>query len=195
MSLAKYKLKTAPSIIPISLNELKRNLHIIETNTDQDTYLGEIISGVVDVVQTDIGRQLCLATYTAFFDSYPAGDELELELGPVSGISSVKYYADDATDLTTVSASDYQLDNTELTARLRFLNSFSTDADRLNAVEIEFTAGWGSADDVPRGIKDALLLLCSDRYLNPENPMLNFGASIRQTAAERLLRNYRVQRF
>lgn len=195
MSRAKYKLKTAPTVTPISLNELKRNLHIIETDTDQDTYLGEIISGVVDIVQTDIGRQLCLATYTAYFDSYPAGDELELELGPVSGISSVKYYADDATDLTTVSASDYQLDNTELTARLRFLNSFSTDADRMNAVEIEFTTGWGSADDVPRGIKDALLLLSSDRYLNPENPMLNFGAGIRQTAAERLLRNYRVQRF
>lgn len=195
MSRAKYKLKTAPSIIPISLNELKRNLHIMEADTDQDTYLGEIISGVVDIVQTDIGRQLCLATYTAYFDFYPAGDELELELGPVSGISSVKYYPDDATVPTTVIASDYQLDNAELTARLRFLNSFSPDTDRMNAVEIEFTTGWGSANDVPRGIKDALLLLCSDRYLNPENQMLNFGASIRQTAAERFLRNYRVQRF
>ena len=195
MARAKYKLKTAPAFIPVSLNELKRNLHIIETETDQDTYLGEIVSGVVDAVQTDIGRQICLATYTAYLDFYPDNDELTIELGPVSGISSVKYYADDATDLTTVPAADYQLDNAELTSRLRFLNSFSPDSDRMNAIEIEFTTGWGSAGDVPKGLKDAVLLLCTDRYLNPENQMLNFGASIRLTAAEKFLKNYRVQNF
>jgi len=65
----------------------------------------------------------------------------------------------------------------------------------MNAIEIEFTTGWATAGDVPKELRDALILLASDRYLNPENAYLNFGASIKRTAADQILRKYRVQRY
>jgi len=191
MSNPRYKLKTAPTWDPVTVNALKRNLHIDAGNHDQDEYLQEILDSVVKEWQENNGRQIARATYTMYLDFYPGNDEVEITLGPVDEISSVKYYADGATELTTVDTSKYQLDNVELTARLRFFESFTPDSDRMNVIEIEFTNGWDSAAEVPEDIKDIIILLGTERYLNPENQ----GVSTRQSAAERLSRNYRIQRY
>lgn len=192
----RYKLKTAPIFAPVELAQFKRNLRIgtqDEDDDSQDLYLQEILDNVIDEVQTDIGRQLARATYTMYLDDFPAED-LAITLGPVAAISSVKYY-NTSNVLTTMAAADYLLDNVLLTARMRFLNTYSVYSERLNGVEIEFTNGWATAAEIPKDIKDAIVLLATDRYLNPENQMLNFGMSVRQTAAERKLRKYRVQRY
>jgi uncharacterized phiE125 gp8 family phage protein len=192
----RYKLKTAPIFEPVTITELKHNLRIgtqDEDDDSQDEYLQEILTAVIDRVQTDIGRQLARATYTLYLDEFPATDLL-ITMGPVAAISSVKYY-NTSNVLTTMAAADYQLDNIELTSRLRFLETYDLYADKMNAIEIEFTNGYTDAASIPKNLKDAVILLATDRYLNPENTMLNFGMSMRQTAAERLLRNYRVQRY
>jgi uncharacterized phiE125 gp8 family phage protein len=193
----RYKLKTAPIFEPVTLEQLKRNLRIgtqDEPDDSQDALLQETLDMVIDQVQSDIGRQLARATYTAYMDDFPASGDMKLTLGPVDAISSVKYY-NNLNVLTTMAAADYLLDNVELTARLRFLNTYSVYGDRLNGVEIEFTCGWATAADIPKDLIDAVVLLATDRFLNPENPMLNFGTSIRVTRAERLLSKYKVPRF
>lgn len=192
----RYKLKTAPIFAPVELAQFKRNLRIgtqDEDDDSQDLYLQEILDNVIDEVQTDIGRQLARATYIMYLDDFPSED-LPITLGPVNTISTVKYYNSSNT-LTTMSSADYLLDNVLLTGRMRFLNTYSVYSERLNGVEIEFTNGWATAAEIPKDIKDAIVLLATDRYLNPENQMLNFGMSVRQTAAERKLRKYRVQRY
>lgn len=192
----RYKLKTAPIFAPVDLDQFKRNLRIgtqDEDDNSQDEYLQEILDAVIDDVQTDIGRQLARATYTLYLDDFPEKD-LAITLGPVNAITTVKYY-NSSDVLTTMAAADYLLDNIPTTGRLRFLNTYNVYSERLNGVEIEFTNGWTAAADIPKDIKDAIVLLATDRYLNPENAMLNLGSSIRQTAAERKLRKWRVQRF
>lgn len=192
----RYKLKTAPIFAPVELAQFKRNLRIgtqDEDDNSQDLYLQEILDNVIDEVQTDIGRQLARATYTMYLDDFPSED-LAITLGPVNTISTVKYY-NSSNALTTMPSADYLLDNVLLTGRMRFLNTYNVYSERLNGVEIEFTNGWATAAEIPKDIKDAIVLLATDRYLNPENQMLNFGMSVRQTAAERKLRKYRVQRF
>lgn len=193
MEAPRYKLKTAPAFDPVSLDPLKRNLHIDLDNHDQDEYLQEMLNSVIEDIQTSIGRQIARATYTAYLDDFPDGD-LEITLGPVYQIASIKYY--DVSDVQqTMSASDYLLDNVNLTARLRFINTYTVYGDRLNGVEIEFTTGWADAASVPKDIRDAIILLASERYLNPENAAQNFGFSLKQSAADQKLRNYRVQRY
>lgn len=192
----RYKIKTAPIFAPVSLNQFKRNLRIgtqDEADVTQDEYLQEILTRIIDQVQTDIGRQLARATWTLYLDDFP-DEDLKITLGPVAAISSVKYY-NSSNVLTTMDAADYVLDNIELTARLRFLNTYGVYTDRFNSVEIEFTNGWTSADDIPKDIVDAIVLMATDRYLNPENENINFGMSLKTKAAERLLRKYRVQRY
>jgi uncharacterized phiE125 gp8 family phage protein len=192
----RYKLKTAPIFSVVELAKFRRNLHMgtqDEPDTSQDMYLQEILDTVIDEVQEDIGRQLARATYTMYLDAFPAED-LRITRGPVAAISSVKYY-DSANVLQTVAAADYQLDNILLDGRLKFINTYGVYSNRLNGLEIEFTCGWATAAEIPQGIVDAIILRATERYINPENAMLNFGMSLRQTAAENKLRKYRVQRF
>jgi hypothetical protein len=108
---------------------------------------------------------------------------------------AVRYYADGVAEQQTVDPGNYQLDNTELTARLLFRERFSPDSSRLNSIEIEFTCGWENKAAVPKDILRALILLVSEGFLNPGNMSLNQGSGLRTTAAMKLLRNYKVQRF
>lgn len=193
----RYKIKTAPIFEPVLLAEFKRNLHIGNqdvVDNAQDVYLQEILSAIIEDVQTDMGRQLARATYTMYLDEFPEDEDIEITLGPVDAITSVKYY-NSAGVLTTMAAADYQLDNIELTGRLLFLETYPLQADKMNAIEIEFTNGWVDAASIPKRIKDAIVLLATDRYMNPENAILNYGSSTKQSAAENVLRKYRVQRF
>ena len=193
----RYKLKTAPTFEPVTLEQLKRNLRIgtqDEPDDSQDALLQEILDTIIEEVQFDIGRQLARATYSAYLDDFPASGDMVLTRGPVGEISSVKYY-NQLNVLTTLAAADCLLDNVELTARVRFLNTYNVYSDRLNGVEIEFTCGWATAAEIPKDLVDAVVLLASERFLNPENPGLNSGTSLRVTRAERLLAKYKVSRY
>jgi len=187
----RYKIKTAPIFEPVLLAEFKRNLHIGNQDAGdnaQDVYLQEILTAVIEGVQVDLGRQLARATYTMYLDEFPE-DDFPITRGLVDAITSVKYY-NTAGVLTTMAPADYQLDNIELTGRLRFLESYDLQADKMNAIEVEFTNGWVDAASIPKKLKDAVILLATDRYLNPENPI-----RIKDSAADNMLRGYRVQRF
>lgn len=144
----RYKLKTAPTQWPATLAEVKKNLRIdaSDTDTDRDELLTDKIKEATAASQSNTGRQYCRATYIMYLDEYPVNDEVEITLGPVASIVSVKYLAKGASTYTTVLPSTYQLDNVELTARLRFLESFSPDSDKMNVIAIELLNGW---DDVP----------------------------------------------
>lgn len=191
----RYKLKTPPLFHPVTLAALKRNLRIptTDTDTDRDDLLLDLIIAATEKAQELTGRQFARATYTLYLDEYSYVDEVEIDLGPVEAISSVKYYAPGASSLTTVTSTKYQLDKTELTARLRFLESFSPDTDKLNPVEIEFTNGWATAHEMPATIRAAIILFATEAYLNPENR--SEITSGRINAGERLLQNFKVQRY
>jgi uncharacterized phiE125 gp8 family phage protein len=198
----RYKLKTAPTLYPASLADLKRNLRIptTDTDTDRDALLQDLLYEAIIASQNATGRQYCPATYTLYLDAYPLNDEIEISLGPVDSITSVKYYAPGDTELTELDEDNYQLDNSELTARLRFLESFEVDQERMNVIEIEFINGFAApignqAPAVPVDLKQAIILRATEAYLRPENAIQNFGFSVATKAAEQKERNYRVQRY
>lgn len=187
----RYKLKTAPKSLDI-LDEVKNNLRII--SEDHDDLLEDLIAAAVTEAENHTGRQLLRATYLAYLDQYP-GNILKITLGPVASIVAVRYYPAGAQEQAILDAADYQLDDTDLTARLLFKKSFSPDTSRLNPVEIEFTTGWVDKDAVPKDIIRALVLIVSEGFLNPQNMNLNHGSSIRTSTAIKLLRNYKIQRY
>jgi uncharacterized phiE125 gp8 family phage protein len=188
----RYKLKTAPLFNPVTIAELKRNLRIptTDTDTDRDALLTDLLLSATQRAQSVTGRQFARATYTLYLDSYPASGGVDIDLGPVAAISSVKYYAQGASTLTTITSTLYQLDNSELTARLLFLDSFEPEDEKLNPIEIEYTAGWSTAAEIPADVKDAIILIATDRFINPGNE-----STKTITAAEKLLGNYKVQRY
>jgi uncharacterized phiE125 gp8 family phage protein len=191
----KYKLKTAPTIYPVSLTQFKDNLHMLSTDTAQDTYLQGLLYGAIDWAQARIGRQLCRATYTAYLPDFPVDGDISIHFGPVASITSIKYYASNSDVLTTLGASLYELDNVMLSAVIRFLQTPTLNKDKINPIQIEFLNGWSTAEEVPWKIRDAIILYSTERYLNPENRQQNFGASQRISTVDNLLREFKPQRY
>lgn len=188
----RYKVKTAATSSPITIADVKRNLRIAtaDTDTDRDALLTQLVNDAILASQASTGRQYCRATYTMYLDSW--SEVVEITLGPVDAISTVKYYAPGEAVLTTLSSSKYQLDNSELTARLLFSEQFSVNTDRMNPIEIEFTNGYATVADVPADLKQAMILRACEAFLNPSNDQ-QISGKIR--AAELKEENYKVQRY
>ena len=165
MTEPRYKITTPAIDLPVSLQELKSNVRV--SNPALDGVLLQHLQGATAEAESYTGRLFMRATVAAYLDSYPEDGELEITKGPVNAITSVKYYADGESTMTTVDSGKYQLDNIEVDARLRFSEVFTADANRMNAVEIIYTAGWATAEEVPRQIREAIILSASARYLNP----------------------------
>lgn len=186
----RYALKTAPTFDPVPVSEVKNNLRIL--HSEQDDFLKSLIDAAVEDVQSETGRQLALAHWYLYLDEWPADDELEIEKGPVSGITAVRYWAPDASAYSEMSSDNYQLDNSEQwSARLRFFDTPNIDSDRMNGIQIEFTAGFSASGTIPAYTRSAVILFASESYLNPQNQL----TGLRTTAAERLLRKMRNQRY
>jgi len=197
----RYRLDTAATAYPCTVDDLKRNLHIRtdDDDIDRDQLLQDLIYSAVEQSQNNTGRQYCQATFTLFLNEYPDGGVVEIEKGPVIEILSVKYYASGATSLTTVDPADYELDNYEDTARLRFKEEFTPDGDMLNPIQIQYTAGYSAlgaqVSAVPKQLKDAVVLRASSSYLNPGNDPENYQGSVKIRRAEILEKDFKPQRF
>lgn len=192
----RYKVKTAPTTYPVSAADIKRNLRIptTDTDSDRDALIQDLIYEAIEDSQNSTGRQYYPATLIAYIDAYPQDGILKIEKGPVSAINSIKYYKSGESEMTTVDAADYYLDNSEATARIVFKNSFAPDTERPGCIEIEYAAGWSSAT-FPKPLKQAIILRACNMYLNPENELLNFSTGRKIKAAEALERPYKVQRY
>lgn len=96
------------------------------------------------------------------------GFEIVLPLPPLQTVDSIKYY--DATTglLTTLDPSQYIVDNVSEPARITPAPNTTWPAtqNRINAVEVTFTCGYGAAAAVPQGIKNWLLLRIGSLYEN-----------------------------
>ena len=79
-------------------------------------------------------------------------------------MESVKYIASGETELTTMDAADYVV----ITAAEPGMIYISADlpelADRPDAIQIEFTAGYASPDDVPAMHRHAIKVLVANFY-------------------------------
>lgn len=185
----KYKLKTAAASDPVTTTEVKNNLRI--TGSSLDTIVAQCLSFAIEEAQAYLGRQIISATWLGYLDCFPSDNIIQITKGPVSAITSIKYYATGDSEMTTIEATDYQLDNVDLTSRILLNESFTADADKINAVEIEFVTGWANAAAVPKVIKEAIILLASEKYLHPDNLMSGKGL----TRAQDLMRNYKAQKY
>lgn len=117
---------------------------------------------------------------------------LELELAPVTGITSIKWRDPNGIE-STIASENYQLfTDAGGEAVCRFRNSFTLPGilDEFAAVSVTFTAGYAT---VPKPIIQAILLMVGAWYENREETVI--GVSVASmpdaVAVERLISPYR----
>lgn len=165
-------LVTPPAAAPLTIDEVKAQVRA--DGTDEDALLAILIAAAVaylDGWSGILGRCLVTQTWSLSFDDFSRCMRLPM---PASAISSIEVQALDGTP-STVSGSNYTLQDDELGSFVRFKDSYSfpSDLHETKAVAITFTAGFGTAAAVPADLKIAMLMLIGHWFANRET--VNIG--------------------
>lgn len=151
----KWVVTTAPTEQPISEDQLKTHLRIIG-EAEGSEHFALLIATAVDYAQEKISCSLCEQTMTAtFYDGEFTGGILRLPRGPIIDVVSVADANGAITDFTI-----YRVGNSD-----RLLLNVAATAP----VTVEYSAGYGAAEDVPAAIRQALLTHCGTLYENRES--------------------------
>jgi uncharacterized phiE125 gp8 family phage protein len=172
------KLNTAPTVEPISLDEVKLHLRTDVDDPLEDTLLESLIKSAREFCEGFQHRSLITQTWELWLDAWPDEDYIKIPLPPLQSVSSVKYYDTDDTE-HTFSSDDYFVDSDSEPGRvaLNYSEVWPTTTLRpVNGICVTFVAGYGDAAlDVPQKVRQAMLLLISHWYENRE-PIALTGA-------------------
>lgn len=192
---------TPPDGYPVTLAEVKAHVRT-EEFTDDDAALERLISEETDHLdgwQGILGKALKPQTWELSLDQFPCG-AIQIPLGPLIEVTSVKYDDEDGNE-QTVSPSDFVVDTVVDSGWVVPVVDFTwpRTLDRVNAVRVEFVAGYPDEEDtssgaasgatittVPASIRAAIILRVAARYEKREN-----DAEPENTAAERLQNPHR----
>lgn len=173
------KLKTPPASEPVPLSDTKNYLRIVDS--DDDAFITALITAVRQRFEEWAGRSLITQTWTLWLDGFPRSETknspregyfelpvahydavqrvLEIPRSPLISVASLKTY-DSANTATVFNSSNYLVDAVSNPGRVALNQGAAWPAGLrgINAVEIEFIAGYGNAADVPESIKQGMLL-------------------------------------
>ena len=172
---------TEPALEPVSVAELNDFLRLTGTAGSSDTILTALTvaarrycEGVQNHAYID---QVLLLTS----DGFPGGSYIELPMGPITSVASVVYYST-ANSANTMTAANYYVDTVSSPARLHLAYGEiwpSLTLRPANAVEVQYTAGYGSAAaSVPEEARHAIKLIVGHMYEHRE------GSDVKQMSPE-----------
>lgn len=186
MSLIKI---TDASIEPVTLAEAK--VHLRLTHDEEDLLVSSFISAARTDCENRLQRTLITSTWRLSLPRFEFA--IMLPMGDVQSIKAVTY-KDQAGATQTLSPSAYQLGRLNGLPLLMPAPGQSwpaTQAGAIEAVDIEYLAGYGdTADKVPKPLKAWILLAIGDLFEN--RAATNIGSSVnRLPFADGLLDTYR----
>lgn len=138
--------------------------HLRRTTNDFDTELERLEAAAVDLLEETLRRQFLTATWTLTLDRFP--DVIEIERCPLISVTSITYI-DSAGDIQTLASSAYRVDSTSEPGRITpdYGTAWPATRDITGAVTVTFTAGYGSRQDVPPAIQQAILLWVEGEFM------------------------------
>lgn len=151
-----------PTDEPVSVDEAKDWARV--TDSSQDALLERLAKQARQMVEGFTQRALLTQTVVQRWDCWPHC--MEMLRAPVASVTSLQYI--DANGATqTVSSANYYTDLYSEPARLVPVPSYSWPTlqdGRPNAVILTYVAGETDAEDVPEGIRTAILQLVRHWY-------------------------------
>lgn len=170
--------------LPITLEQARAQCRVDSTDEDAliETFVGVAVQAAADRMQ----RSLVPTRWRGTLDSFPAA--IELPHPPIMSVESVKYIDANGTQ-QTLDPQDYLVDSVSEPGYLvpTVARTWPATQGRINAVEVEYTAGY-AAGAVPLPIQQWILLAVGDLYGNrsrsAEKP------SVPQNFADELLSHY-----
>lgn len=191
----KYQITVQPITEPITLSEAREHLRN-EGLTADDDYINTLIVTARKWVEQYTSRALINQTWVQSWDVVPSKAVFELAVNPLVSITSFQYYDENG---NSQNYTTYQTDTQSEQAILcpDYNTTFpSIQLGRLNAINLTFVCGYGTAADVPGDIKHAIKIMLA--YFYDENRSgVVYGVKSNDSSTfpkivEYLLTNYRL---
>lgn len=159
------RLKTGPASEPVTLAEAKAFARY--SRASEDAIFTALITAARQACENEIQRALLPQTWQKSLDEFP--DQIELPYPPVVSVTSVKFLDVDG-NLQTLSPPSYELDTANEPAWLLPAYGLTWPATRatINAVTVEYVAGYANAAAVPEAIKTWIKLMVNHYFENRE---------------------------
>lgn len=162
---------------PITRGQAKRHLNVDDDVADFDDLIDAYIAAARSSVEAVLKMSLMETAWKLRIDNcFPW--EIRLPIGPVfdgggSPNDLTISYVDDAGETQTLATTEYQVSYGE-TAVIRPAYGKTWPATRpvMDAVTVNFQAGWKDAADIPRAILQALRLTVGDCFAHRENTVI-----------------------
>jgi uncharacterized phiE125 gp8 family phage protein len=159
---------TPTPVGPVLLGALRDHVRVLDSS--QDAILIRYADAAGEQLEADARRVLLTTAVVEYYDVWPwdAAACVQLHRAPVASVDAIKYYDPDDV-LQTWDSANYDTDLVNEPARIvvaenAALSSPNVD-QRLNAVQIEYTAGYGTTiDDLPPLAVVAMLKYAAHQY-------------------------------
>lgn len=197
---------TASTEPAVSLSELQAHLRTSSPEEAGDLQLK--LDAAIRYIETETGRCLVTSTWEEFLPQWPCQHYIELPLGNLQSVTSIKY-TDSTGAVITMSAGDYKVQRTWSAANgqndagigrvyLAYGATWpSATLDTGEPIVIRFVCGWDAAS-VPLPIKQAILMLASHWYRNRDAVIAGSSGNVSAELAlgvERLISVYADRRY
>lgn len=153
-----------PAAEPVTLAEALSHLRVDADGGANDAYILTLIKAAREACESRTERTLVNTPLVLKLDAF--ADAIELLRPPIISVSAVKYL-DSVGDLQTIDPVDYEVDTASEPGWLVPAPGlvWPVAAIRINAVTVEYTAGYGAtAADVPAKLKQWILLAVQHMY-------------------------------
>jgi len=187
-----YKVHTEAARQPITLDEAKAHLRV--TNTAEDDVITFMIKAATKWCERYSGYTFVNTVYQLNMDDFPPDDIIVLPKYPLAGVTSIKYYNDEDTQVT-FDSDNYRVDTTSIPGRVEYVTSWPGVYDKINTIEILFTAGYGTDPaDVPDDMKAAIKIMLGHLYEHRQE-VVNYSPQEMPMGARAILGAYKIPVF
>lgn len=184
---------------PVTLSEAKTHMRV--SHSDEDTLISGLITAARQWVEHFTGRSFIDQTWRLTLDAFPGhgasslpltehtaihhydgatGNDLLLPRPPLQQVDSVSFTREDDTT-GTVDSTIYIVDTDHDPGRVALKDGESWPSDDLRsiaAVTVTYQAGYGAnADEVPRPLRHAVLMLVGHLYEHRETVVVGGGGN------------------
>lgn len=187
-------LVTEPATEPLLIADAKAHLRI--DATDEDAYIKCLIRSSRQFAETFMKRSIIDQTWALFLDRFPSDDQcIQLPNPRLSSVASIKFNQEVDGVQVTFDAAKYIVDVNREPGRiaLAFDQIWPDTRNQINAVEIEFVAGYGTSDeDVPEEIRHAIKIMVSHLFEIREPVVVGTIIAKVPDSARSLLRHHKT---
>lgn len=194
MKIANVTRTTEPATEPLTLDQAKEHLRVVDT-TDDDAYITALIKAARRYVEDKTGRTLIDTVFTQTAHQWQSCTELLRGNGHTIG--SVMYDDIDNNE-QTVSADDYELAPFGDGCSELYMHSTFTDPDLYDEpgagrIRIQFTAGYGAAaSNVPGDLVHAIKFMVAHLYDNRSPVGINVNLNRMPFAIDAVCSHYKI---